>query len=266
MAESTDGLKNGYIEGSALSPEELNSQYAIPLEEIASFRSLIFIYPKGEVIIQEGDFDNALYLLRFGTVEVFKGVGAARELIGTIDAVNFFGEMSIINDEARSATVKSLTKNVVVYRIAHPNMQTILTNPKWAELLVSRLCKNLAENIEQQLVVSEQVKDLLSELKIAKREVKNQQDMSAQTARNTRVALNGILYFQNIVQGLAVVGSKGWTYLDALTHVTRALISHYIPKLDETEKTVEINVIRDCLSVLEKDEQPKIFHELKQLL
>lgn len=266
MTVSNDGAKKGFLEGMSISPNELHMQYKIPREEIASFQNCTYIYPDKEVIIQEGDREKALYLLRFGTVEIFKGTGAARELIGTIEAVNFFGEMSLVNDEARSATVISSMKDVVVYKIAQPNIKTILTNPKWAELLVSRLCKNLARSNEQLMLVAEQAKVLGTELELVSRETENQVTLNTQTTRNIRLAFNGILHFQGIVQGLAIVGTRGWSYLNALTNVTRALISHYIPNLDETEKTVEINVIREYLSELGQGEHNKIFHELNELL
>ena len=175
MADSLDGAKNGFLEGNSIPPGVLHLQHGIPLEEIASFRDLIRIYPEGEIIIKEADREHALYMLRVGTVEVFKGSGASQEFMGTIDAVNFFGEMSMINDEPRSATVISRTHDVVVYRIPNPNIQTILTNPMWAELLISRLSKNLARSIEQHIIVSEQVMELRSELERVTKDMKNQQ-------------------------------------------------------------------------------------------
>jgi CRP-like cAMP-binding protein len=263
MAEIQAGMKKGYVEGNFISPNELHIQYGIPNEEITSFRNLIRIYPEREVIIKEGEHEHALYLLRFGNVEVFKGSGASRELIGAIEAVNFFGEMSMINDEARSATVVSRSNHVVIYRIPNPNLQTILTNPKWAELLISRLCKNLARSLEQQMTASENVKELRSELEHVKKEMKKQQE---ETTRKTQLALNGILHFQNIVQRTAVVGSKGWAYLNTLNHVARTLIAHYLPNLDNVEKTVEISVIQNALSALPQNEQNKAIDDLKQFL
>ncbi len=263
MAETQAGMKNGYVEGNSISPNELHIQYGIPTEEISSFRNLIRIYPEREVIIKEGEHEHALYLLRFGNVEVFKGSGTSRELIGAIEAVNFFGEMSMIIDEARSATVISRSSHVVVYRIPNPNIQTILTNPKWAELLISRLCKNLARSLEQQMTASENVKELRSELEQVKQAMKKQQE---ETARKTQLTLNGILHFQNIVQRTAVVGSKGWAYLNTLNHVARTLITHYLPNLDGAEKTVEISVIKNSLSALPQNEQNRTIDELKQFL
>lgn len=164
MTESGDGAKGGYQDGESVSPQELHVQFGVPLEEINYYRDIVRIYPQGGIIIKEGDQEQALYLLRAGTIEVSKGSGASRESMGTIDAVNIFGEMSMINDEPRSATVMSSTANVLVYRIATPNIHTILTNPMWAELLIGRLCKNLARSIDQHVATSEQVKELRSEL------------------------------------------------------------------------------------------------------
>ena len=264
MPETSDGtMKRGFIEGSSISPNELHIQYGIPHEEIVSFRNLIRIYPRHEIIIKEGDHEHALYLLRIGSVEVFKGVSNSKELIDTIDAVNFFGEMSMINDEARSATVISTTEHAVVYRIPNPNISMILSNPKWSELLLSRLSKNLARSLEQKMVLAEQIKALRTEVEHLTRNMKQKEE---ETSRKTRLAFNGILHFQSIVQRTAVVGSKGWAYLNTLSQVSRSLISHYLANFSEDEKDMEINVIRNALSALPQNEQSKTIEELKQLL
>jgi CRP-like cAMP-binding protein len=264
MPETSDGsMRRGFIEGSAISPNELHIQYGIPHEEILSFRNLIRIYPRHEVIIKEGDHEHALYLLRFGSVEVFKGIGASKELIDTIEAVNFFGEMSMINDESRSATVISTTDHAVVYRIPNPNISMILANPKWSELLLSRLSKNLARSHEQQMSLAEQIKTLRTEFEYTTKNMKLREE---ETSRKTRLAFNGILHFQSIVQRTAVVGSKGWVYLNTLGQISRSLISHYLANFSDDEKDLEINVIRNALSALPQNEQSKTIEELKQLL
>lgn len=170
MTESPVETAGRFLDGASVSPEEMHARFAIPLEEFASFRDITRIYPSGEIVINEGDHERALYLLRVGTVEVFKGSGAAKDFIGTIEAVNFFGEMSMINDEPRSATVISRSESVVVYRIPNPSIHTILTNPLWAELLISRLAKNLASSAAQHLLLLEQVRQLRAEVERLKAE------------------------------------------------------------------------------------------------
>ena len=196
-------------------------------------------------------------------MNVFKGSGTSRENIGTIEAVNFFGEMSLINDEPRSATVVAQSENAVVYRIPNPNIQTILTNTKWTELLLSRLSRNLAQSLQHQLALSDELKTVRAELEQTLSAAKVQQ---ADTARKTRLTLNGILYFQTLVQRTAVVGSKGWAYLNTLNAVSRDLISHYFLNLGDADQTVEISVIKQVLSALPQDEKNKIIDELKQMM
>lgn len=263
MVTPDDEVKRNFREGASISVNELQYEYGIPREEITSFRNIIRVYPDPEVIVSEGDREKVLYLLRIGGVDIFKGSGVSRVLIDTIDAVNFFGEMSMINDEPRSATVMSRTKNVVVYRIPNPNIQSILTNPKWAELLVSRLSKNLALNHKHQVMLTDQVNELRGELERIKRDTMGQKIIQA---RNTRLAMNGILHLQGIIQRAAMVGSKGWGILNALNQVSRKVISHYFPDLDDSDRAVEIDVLKKCLSALPVDEKNKAIEEINRYL
>lgn len=120
LTESGEKQTSEYETGESVDPRELHVQFEIPLEEITCYRDNIRIYSQGGVIIREGDQEQALYLLRAGTVEVFKGSGASREPMSKIEAGNIFGEMSMINDEPRSATVTAATNNVMVHESPPP--------------------------------------------------------------------------------------------------------------------------------------------------
>ena len=66
-------------------------------------------YEDGEQIIQEGDLDPWLYFMLSGTIRVSKG-GVD---IGTISRKGeIFGEMRIIDDQSRSASVHAVGKTV----------------------------------------------------------------------------------------------------------------------------------------------------------
>ncbi|MFI5217760.1 MAG: cyclic nucleotide-binding domain-containing protein, partial [Candidatus Limnocylindria bacterium] len=63
-------------------------------------------YLKGELIVREGDPGGELYLLLEGTVQAWKNHGTPRaSCLNTISAVSYFGEMAILDDEPRSASV-----------------------------------------------------------------------------------------------------------------------------------------------------------------
>ena len=255
-----------FVEGASLSIQELHINYSLPREEIVAFQNNICIYPYRSVIVQEGDRSKEMYLLRAGKVGIFKKMGEKIEQLAEIEAVNLFGEMSLINSEPRNATVVALSKDVVVYKISQPNLHIIMNNPKWAELLLTRLSKNLGHNNQQLVLASARIEALQSEVKEVNNRFELQSAGYQQAAKKTLLALNGILYFQSVVMGMAVVESKGWAYLNALNQITRALIDHYIPHAEVSPKNAEIGVIRECLSVIRKGEKDKIFDDLNSSL
>ncbi|MCF8068821.1 MAG: cyclic nucleotide-binding domain-containing protein [Desulfobacterales bacterium] len=66
-------------------------------------------YDPGEAIIKEGNFENWIYFLISGKVKIIKQDEAISILQRTGD---IFGEMSIIDGSARSASVYALDKSV----------------------------------------------------------------------------------------------------------------------------------------------------------
>jgi len=70
------------------------------------------IYKEREIICNEGDFTSEFYLIRSGTVDIIKMEAKIAEL----KAGSSFGEMSLIDEEARDATViaKEITRVFVL--------------------------------------------------------------------------------------------------------------------------------------------------------
>jgi CRP-like cAMP-binding protein len=63
-------------------------------------------FETGEEIITEGDNDRRLYVVVHGTVDVIKGRGHRNQRqLCTLGPRNYFGEMALIDDLARSASV-----------------------------------------------------------------------------------------------------------------------------------------------------------------
>ena len=67
-------------------------------------------YLADEVVCREGEPGDALFLLLEGQVAAYKNYGTEREIrLSTMSAVTSFGEMAILDDEPRSATIVTLT-------------------------------------------------------------------------------------------------------------------------------------------------------------
>ena len=72
-------------------------------------------YERYEVIIREGDRDDRLFVILEGTAELFKWYGEKRQRhLIDLEAGAYFGELALLNNHRRSATVKAKTKMEVL--------------------------------------------------------------------------------------------------------------------------------------------------------
>lgn len=256
-------MDSNWIRGSAHSVAELSSRFNIPKDEVTSFQKYLRIYPKGSVIIREGETDITLFLLRYGTVTVYKQINREkRELVGEIEAVNFFGEMSIFNEEPRSATVEALSDDVLVVAVDRPNIDLILSFPHWGEMLISRLSKNLASTNNQLSDSFQMIAQLKREKASLKEQIQQAEDYQIEHLVNVARVFSGLIRFQRIIQDEAIVGARGWTYLKALNNITLLLIKNYIPEIIKYRKPADIEMLRVCVSQLEGKVPKNVYNYL----
>ena len=64
------------------------------------------LFHEGDVIIKENDRDRRLFIILSGKVETFINLGTKKETsLGTFGPYSYFGEMSLIDEMVRSASV-----------------------------------------------------------------------------------------------------------------------------------------------------------------
>jgi CRP-like cAMP-binding protein len=68
------------------------------------------VYQSGEVIIREGDVGNCMYAIQEGQVAVLREQDGQEVLLTVRGPGEFFGEMTIFERQARSATVRALSQ------------------------------------------------------------------------------------------------------------------------------------------------------------
>jgi CRP/FNR family transcriptional regulator, cyclic AMP receptor protein len=67
-------------------------------------------FPSGHVLFEEGELGDSVYVVVQGEVEVMvRDVVGNQQCIATLGPSQFFGEMSLIDKEYRSATVRAKT-------------------------------------------------------------------------------------------------------------------------------------------------------------
>lgn len=69
-------------------------------------------FGSAQVVVNEGDSADGLYLLVRGTAEVLKATPGASMMVAMLEGPSVFGEMGLLNDEARSASVRALSRIV----------------------------------------------------------------------------------------------------------------------------------------------------------
>lgn len=64
----------------------------------------------GDTIISQGEIGDALYIIKRGTVDVMLTGGESPIILTTLSAIDHFGEMALLDDNPRSATVRAATE------------------------------------------------------------------------------------------------------------------------------------------------------------
>lgn len=82
------------------------------IEELSSWLERKNI-EKGKMLFEEGDSSDGLYVLARGEVEILKNSAAGPLVIAELEAPTVVGEMGLLNEEARSASVRTQNKIVV---------------------------------------------------------------------------------------------------------------------------------------------------------
>ena len=63
----------------------------------------------GDIVIGQNEKGNALYIIMYGIVDVFQDDNGAKTRVGTLSRGEFFGEVALLGDEVRTATVTAKT-------------------------------------------------------------------------------------------------------------------------------------------------------------
>jgi CRP-like cAMP-binding protein len=102
-------------------------------------------YQAGEVIVRENDFGEMAYVIGEGEVEVTKELDGRKVHLAYLKPGDTFGEMSMIDEKPRSATVTAITETVVSEIRRDDFFNSFQTDPKVALALLKVLFERLRE-------------------------------------------------------------------------------------------------------------------------
>jgi PPM family protein phosphatase len=103
------------------------------------------LFRAGEDVVVEGTPGEAMYLILTGGCEVWK----LGHHLATLYAGEFFGEMSLLEPAARSATVKAAVPSHL-YRVPHFVLSNLLEDdPATFNLILVQIVKTLSERLRR---------------------------------------------------------------------------------------------------------------------
>ena len=111
-------------------------------------KSRYFLFDIGDVIIHEGEQDGRFFILVKGKVDVFKSYGTRKQrLLRTLLPHSYFGEMALIDNQVRLATVVA-GQDVKTLCLANLNLYSEIK--KYPQLAV-----NLLKMLNRRLIALE---------------------------------------------------------------------------------------------------------------
>ena len=130
-----------------LSEEDLERLYQ--MAETVSF-------PAGQLVLREGDQGDSLFVVLTGELEVTKRQGSQDILLALYKPGQFFGEMALLEQAPRSASVRTLQESRLLV-ISQAAFQTLLSCSPAAPLKILRTVTSRLRSTESALIQNEKM-------------------------------------------------------------------------------------------------------------
>lgn len=111
-------------------------------------------FEQGQILCQEGEIGHSMYILLMGEVEIsINSFSDNPQSLGSMPEGSFFGEMSLLEDKPRSATIIACSPEVIVLEVNELDFSKLLLN---ATSITYRLLLTLNSRLNNMLARIEQ--------------------------------------------------------------------------------------------------------------
>ncbi len=109
-------------------------------------------YNPGTAVIREGDNGSEMFIILQGKATVEVG----EIIVGELTSGDFFGEMSLIDNSPRSATVRA-SDTLLLFVVNDKNFERIIA---WEPVIAVRIMKSLSKRLRD---LNDEIKNLFAE-------------------------------------------------------------------------------------------------------
>ncbi len=95
-----------------------------PQRSIESFK-------QDEILFSEGDIGKKMYIIQSGSVAVLKNIGHDEVFLAKLLKSDFFGEMALVGDSKRSATIKAMEATTAIVIEEAVFLSQLKKTPEW---------------------------------------------------------------------------------------------------------------------------------------
>jgi CRP-like cAMP-binding protein len=103
----------------------------------------------GSIIFRENEIGSDMYIVKRGKVEIFKETKDKKSAVAMLGEKSFFGEMAILEDAPRSASVKAIEDSVLIIINKECFREAIVEYPDIAIEVLKALSSRLREANER---------------------------------------------------------------------------------------------------------------------
>jgi CRP/FNR family transcriptional regulator, cyclic AMP receptor protein len=112
--------------------------------------SRVVFYPKANVVFNEGDPGDSLFVLVSGRVKVvLLGTGGKETILAMLGTPGFFGELALLDGAPRSATVVTLAKCEFLRIPRQPFLELLAARPAVLFKVVAHLTRYIRDATDQ---------------------------------------------------------------------------------------------------------------------
>lgn len=107
-------------------------------------------YREGVLVAKEGTPGDCLFVIGQGSVEIVKGADTPEEKrLNTVGAGGFFGEMSLIENRERSASVRTIEPSII-YALRPQDLQEIAREePHQCRMILVNIARGLSRRLRE---------------------------------------------------------------------------------------------------------------------